>query len=131
MRPPLSSRMLRWVAAIAIVFGTLTVFSGAKALFGPEVERASLGAVVPFVLWFNFGAGFAYVLVGFGLWRRRPWAWRGAAWVLACTALVFVLFGAHALSGGAFEPRTAVAMTLRTGVWMLIAVVSWRVLRQR
>ncbi len=46
-------RSLTVVAIIAITFGLLTIVSGARALFG----GADMGAVVPFVLWFNFLAG--------------------------------------------------------------------------
>ena len=52
-------------AAVAVIFGLLTIVSGGRAIFG----GVDMGAVVPFVLWFNFGAGFAYVLAGIGLWR--------------------------------------------------------------
>ena len=41
----------------AIAFGLLTLISGGSALFG----LVDMGAVVAFVLWFNFLAGFAYV----------------------------------------------------------------------
>jgi len=41
-------------ASVAIVFGALTIVAGGRALFG----GADMGAVVPFVLWFNFCAGF-------------------------------------------------------------------------
>ncbi|MCF8515367.1 MAG: hypothetical protein K9G72_13490, partial [Rhodobacteraceae bacterium] len=49
----------------AMAFGLLTLLSGGKALFG----TADMGAVVPFVLWFNFVAGFAYVEGALLLWR--------------------------------------------------------------
>lgn len=52
-------------SGVAVVFGLATVISGGRALFG----GADMGAVVPFVLWFNFVAGFAYLLAGIGLWR--------------------------------------------------------------
>ena len=61
---------LRIAALVAVVFGIATVFSGGRVLFGPEAARVAAGAVVPFVLWFNFVAGFAYVLAGVGLERR-------------------------------------------------------------
>ena len=49
-----------WIAAIvAIVFGVLTVVSGGRALFAGAEARAAVGNAVPFVLWFNFLAGFA------------------------------------------------------------------------
>jgi hypothetical protein len=40
------------------------------ALFGTEATRAAAGNAVPFVLWFNFLAGFAYILAGLGLLRQ-------------------------------------------------------------
>ncbi len=66
-RRPLS---LTVAAAVAVIFGLLTIVSGGRALFG----GVDMGAVVPFVLWFNFVAGFAYVLTGIGLWRGAGWA---------------------------------------------------------
>jgi len=40
--------------------------------------------------------------------------------------LVFAAFGIHVLTGGAYEIRTAAAMTLRTTVWLVIAALAWR-----
>ncbi len=81
---------------------------------------------MPFVLWFNFIAGFAYVAAGMALWRRLGWA----AWLALCiglaTALVFAAFGIHVLTGGAFEVRTVAAMALRTAVWLGIATLALR-----
>ncbi|WP_202909560.1 hypothetical protein [Alkalilacustris brevis] len=54
------SRALFAAAALAIAFGLLTIASGGGAILGV----AEMGAVVPFVLWFNFFAGFAYVVAG-------------------------------------------------------------------
>ena len=59
----MSSRLTKTAAIVAIVFGALTIISGGRALFG----GVDMGAVVPFVLWFNFLAGFAYVAAGLGL----------------------------------------------------------------
>ena len=119
----------RWAtvaALVALVFGALTVTSGGKVLFGSEATRAAAGAYVPFVLWFNFLAGFAYVAAGVGLWRWRRWAVWLARGIAAATALVFVAFGVHIALGGAFEPRTVAAMTLRTAFWVAIAVAAQR-----
>ena len=57
---PTRTRSLTVAAIIAVIFGLLTIVSGGRALFG----GADMGAVVPFVLWFNFLAGFAYVAAG-------------------------------------------------------------------
>ena len=119
----------RWLLGVALAtgaFGIATVASGGRVLFGPEAVRAAAGRVVPFVLWFNFLAGFAYLAAAVGLWRGRRWAAPLSWAIAAATALMFVAFGIHVLRGGAFEPRTVVAMTLRTAFWAAIAVAVWR-----
>lgn len=107
-------------AGVAVVFGLATVVSGGRALFG----GADMGATVPFVLWFNFVAGFAYLLAGSGLWRGATWAPALSVMIAAATAVVFVFFFWHIWRGGAYESRTLAAMTLRLGVWIAIATVS-------
>ncbi|MFA5628405.1 MAG: hypothetical protein WC965_13165 [Thiohalomonadaceae bacterium] len=32
----------------------------------------------------------------------------------------------NAYTGGAFEKRTVIAMSMRTGVWIVIAIFAWR-----
>ena len=89
-------------AIVALVFGALTVFSGGRALFGGADARAAVGDAVPFVLWFNFLAGFAYVVAGIGLLlRHRPALWLSLG-ILVATGLVFLAFGVHVLQGGAW-----------------------------
>ena len=115
-RPP----SLSIAAGVAVVFGVLTVFSGGRALFG----GADMGAVVPFVLWFNFAAGFAYVAAGLGLWRGAGWAPVLAIGIAAATAAVFAGFLWHVWHGAAFETRTMAALPLRLTVWVVIAAVG-------
>ena len=93
-------------------------------LFGSTAARLAAGHYVPFVLWFNFFARFAYVVAGVGLWKQLRWSAWLALVVAAATAIVSAAFGAHVLSGGAYEPRTVIAMSLRTLVWTAIAVVA-------
>ena len=65
-----------WVwtlSLIAVGFGLLTIKEGGTILFGDEEARSAAGNYVPFVLWFNFVAGFAYVIAGAGLWMQQRW----------------------------------------------------------
>ncbi|WP_417433135.1 hypothetical protein [Hoeflea sp.] len=122
---------LRAVAMAGLAFGLLTILSGGTALFGSDAARAAVGNAVPFVLWFNFLAGFAYVAAAVGLLMRRRWGlWLSVAIVIA-TALVFIAFGIHVQLGGLFEMRTVGAMALRMGVWGIIALVARRSLGGR
>jgi uncharacterized membrane protein (DUF2068 family) len=122
-----------WVISlIAVGFGLLTIKEGGTILFGDAAARAAAGNYVPFVLWFNFLAGFAYVIAGIGLWRQQRWAAWLAVAIAAATAFTFAAFGAHVVSGGAYEQRTVIAMSLRTLVWTVIAVLAYRrLLRDR
>lgn len=111
-----------WLAGgIAVAFGIATILSGGRVLFGGEAARASAGAYVSFVLWFNFAAGFAYVVAGAGLLLWRPWAARLSLAIAAATVAVAIAFAIHVLGGGAFEMRTVGAMALRGAVWIIIA----------
>ena len=113
-------------AAVALVFGLLTVASGGQALFGSDAAKQAAGAAVDFVLWFNFVAGFAYVVAAVGLWSRRRWAVMLAASIAVATLLVFAAFGVHVTSGGAYEARTVAAMALRSLIWVSIAWLAYR-----
>lgn len=114
------------IAAVAIGFGLLTIKQGGTVLFGSDASRAAAGNYVPAVLWFNFLAGFAYVIAGIGLWLRQRWAVWLAVAIAVATALTFTAFGVYIFFGLAYEERTVMAMGLRTLVWAVIAAVVWR-----
>jgi hypothetical protein len=121
----------RWAfaaAIVAVLFGALTVWAGGRALFGGVAARAEVGNAVGFVLWFNFLCGFFYVLAGVGLFFWTRWAAPLSAAIAMTTLLVFAAFGWHVARGGAFEMRTVWAMTLRSAVWIAIAVSACRAL---
>ena len=120
------SPWLRGASILAVLFGLMTLKEGGTVLFGGEAARTAAGAYVPFVLWFNFLAGFAYVVAGIALWRRQGWAAGLALGIALATALVFAAFGVYVMNGGAFEVRTMAAMALRTTVWLAIGALAWR-----
>lgn len=121
------TKLLLAAGVFAMLFGALTILAGGRALFGDEAARAAVGDAVPFVLIFNFAAGFVYVIAGVGLVAHRRWAARLSMVIALATALVFAAFAVHVASGGGFEMRTVAAMTLRTSVWIAIAIFAHRV----
>ena len=50
---PERPHILTIAAAVAVIFGAITIISGARALISPGP------GVVSFVVWFNYVAGFA------------------------------------------------------------------------
>jgi hypothetical protein len=114
--------VIRAAALVAVLFGAANIFSGGRVLFADGAAGA--GSYVPYIVWFNFLAGFAYIAAGIGLWLRTPWA-AGMSLALALlTALFFAALGGHIAAGGAYEMRTVAAMTLRTVLWIAIAYIS-------
>lgn len=130
MKSPVWKRpvWLRITGLFGALFGLMTIREGGAVLFVDGAARVAAGNYVPFVLWFNFLAGFAYVGAGVGLWFRQHWGARLAIAIAAATLLVFAAFGWHVAGDGAYETRTVVAMTLRSTVWIVIATIGWRAL---
>lgn len=122
----LSSWTLKGLALAAVVFGLVTIVSGGRALFGNAEIRAAMGHTVPFVLWFNFLAGFLYVLAGAGLLWGKRWAAHLSLLLAISTLAIFAAFGVHVFGGGAYETRTLGAMSLRSLFWVAVAGVSFR-----
>ena len=116
--------LLRLFSIVAIVFGLLTIKSGGMVLFTDGAVHQAAGNYVPFVLWFNFMAGFAYVVAGVGLWQQRRWARNLAVMIAVATVTIFMLFGVYILNHGAYEIRTVVAMSVRSTLWITIALVA-------
>lgn len=118
----MKTRILRIAGFVAVLFGIATIVSGGNVLFGGGAATA--GHYVPFVLWFNFIAGFFYVAAGVALWGQWSWACGLAVALAALNALVYAALGGHIAAGGAYETRTIVAMTLRTLLWIAIAALA-------
>ena len=121
-RPP----YLKGVAILAMIFGVATLFSGGNVLFGADEARKLAGNYVPFVVWFNFVAGFFYILAALGIWIGWKRAFGLSVAIAAATGLVALAFGLQVIQGGAYEMRTVGALALRVGFWVAIAMALYR-----
>ena len=108
----------------AILFGIATVVSGGNAILGLHGIPESREKIVPFVLYFNFLAGFAYIITGIGLILRSRWAPAFAVAVAVATVIVFAGFGVWIFRGGAYEMRTLIAMSVRTAFWCIVSIAA-------
>jgi hypothetical protein len=78
------------------------------------------------VLWVNFLSGFVYIAAGIGLWMHKRWAALLSVALLIGIAITYVAFGVSILQGQLYEMRTVYAMALRTLLWCVISVVSYK-----
>ena len=112
------------LSLLAVIFGLVTLKSGAFALFGGAAGEQFAGKYVPLVLWFNFAAGFFYVAAGLGIYLRKKWAVNLAKYLAFSTIFVFAGLGVFIFSGGEYEIRTVGAMIVRSAFWVLAFFIS-------
>ena len=117
------------VAVIAITFGVLTIMSGGEVIFLDGIARAQAGNYANFVVWFNFLAGFLYVITGLGIFFKKHWSILLSRTIAMMTVLIFIILGLYILNDGLYETRTLIAMSLRTSVWMMIALFTYKQIR--
>ncbi len=111
---------------LAFIFGLMTIKSGGAVLFFDGEARQAAGHYIPFIVWFNFIAGFIYIITAIFLWLKKPVATSLALFITITTLSVFTLFGLHIIDGGEYEMRTIIAMSLRSAIWVIISVYSWQ-----
>ena len=114
------------IAGFAILFGLLTLKSGGAVIFIDGPARVAAGNYLPFVVWFNFLTGFAYIIAGVGIWLNTAWARPLALLILIATLVAFAILGVAIINGSAYESRTIAAMSLRSVVWALISVFLYK-----
>jgi hypothetical protein len=112
----------RVLAAIGILFGILTIVAGTRVLTGSDP-----GYVVFFpLLVYNTVMGFAYTAAGATAWRNLPLGRNAAATIFVLNLLVLAAIWILYSSGAAVAVDSLRAMTLRTGVWLvLFAGLAW------
>lgn len=110
---------------VAFVFGTLTIKSGGSVIFIDGPARLAAGNYVNFVVWFNFIAGFLYILAAFGFLLNKNWTAKLATSIAVATLLTFITFAIHISMDGDFEIRTVIAMTIRSTIWIVFAFAAY------
>ncbi len=117
------------IALIALIFGAMTLFSGGSVLFADGQARADAGNFVPFILWFNFIAGFFYIAASVGIFTWQKWGLTLSRLIFIATIIASFGLAGYIATGGSFEMRTVMAMILRSVVWLAIAIAvgtAWK-----
>jgi len=119
-----------WIASfVAIAFGLLTRSAAIRRGRGPV---RALRALVQFHCGLlNFIAGFFYILAGVCIFRQRRAGAMLAMVIASLTVIVFGSFAVHIAFDGAYERRTLIAMSVRSLVWIAIAIFARRKLMDR
>ncbi len=113
------------IAVLFLVFGIMTVVSGGRSLFTEE-GITTRGNIVPLVLWFNFIAGFFYLLAGVSTFKMKTCVKKLSVVLASLSSIVLLYLAVHIYQGGLYETKTVVAMSFRTFFWIAFAVYFHR-----
>ncbi len=116
----------RRISLVAVAFGLMTILGGGGMLLDGDATRRIAGDHVTLVIWFNVLAGFTYVVAGIGIWKQAAWSVALSIGIFVATADVLAALVVYALAGGSCESRTVAVMTLRTVVWLALALGARR-----
>jgi len=118
----------RVAAAGGLAFSALAILAGTRVLTGRDVPDYP---VLPWLVRYNVAAGIAGVVVALGVWRHRSWARAAARAVTALHGGVLAALIATRVTGGVVANDSLVAMSLRTLVWLAVALTAGRALAAR
>lgn len=128
MPSPRTSRVIRiLLATVAIGFGIATLFAGCRVLLGHDPGYT----VYRPLLLYNTAMGLAYVAAGVAIWRNARIARTAAGAIFLANLLVLIgILGIHR-QGGAVAVDSLGAMTLRTGIWLVLWLAAMWLARSR
>lgn len=109
-------KTIKILAVFIAIFGLLTLRSGGSVIWFEEA-RIAAGDILMEIVWFNFLAGFLYVVGAWGLWKGHPWVLRFSLVLFIAYLVMFSYLLVHVSQGGPYETRTLIAMTFRTLLW--------------
>ena len=112
-------------AAVAVIFGVVTLFAGGSVLFSRDPGYV----VYKPLLYYNVAMGFVYIWAGLLIWRSAQRG-RGAAFTIFVLNLL-VLIGIVVASrmGSDVASESFGAMTFRTVLWLVLYLAVVRASR--
>lgn len=116
---------LTTLSIFTIVFGIVTIFAGGNALF-TESGKLAAGKIIPLILWYNFIAGFFYIMAGFAMFKQKSIAIRLSMLLANSAFAIYFALLMHIFDGKEYEMRTLYAMTFRTFYWIAIAIITFK-----
>ncbi len=113
------------LSIFSVIFGFLTIFAGGNALF-TETGKLAAGKIISLVLWYNFIAGFFYIITGLAIYRQKSIAVRLSMLLANSAFAIYFALIMHILEGKEYEMRTLYAMTFRTVYWITVAIIVFK-----
>jgi len=119
-------QLVKYLPALVLAaFGGLTVFMAGSVIFDLFGIRAKEGNYVPFIVWTNFLAGWAYLMAAYGFIKEKKWTFGLLISFLVILIAAFVGLKMHIEAGGIYEERTVKAMMFRMAVTAVMSMIAF------
>ncbi len=114
----------RLAALLAIIPGLLSIKEGGSVLLGLVTKDYT---ILPWLVWYNVVLGFASVIVGIGMWRKRAGSIKLATTILSLHGLVLIILIILFAFKAPVSLISVMAMLFRTSVWIaIIVLLRWK-----
>jgi len=123
--------ILKITASALLLFALITLFLSGSVIFDLFGIRAREGNYVPLVVWSNFISSILYLVAVYGLFKMKKWSVWPLVIAVAILVAAFIGLKIHINDGGLYEAKTVNAMLFRIGLTILIAVVSYSLLKNK
>ena len=123
--------ILKITASALLLFALITLFLSGSVIFDLFGIRAREGNYVPLVVWSNFISSILYLVAVYGLFKMKKWSVWPLVIAVAILVAAFIGLKIHINDGGLYEAKTVNAMLFRIGLTILIAVVSYSLLKKQ
>jgi len=123
--------ILKSSSVLVYVFGLLSMFKSLSIIFNLFHLREIEGNYVLFVVIANLICGVIYLFAGYGIFKEKNWTTNFlfiAAFILIFTFIVLVIY---IISGGIYEEKTIIAITIRTFITLIFTLISWNFITKK
>ena len=118
-------------ATILAIIGAATVFMGGAVLFDFFGMRALEGNYVSFVVMANWICGFIYLVAAYGFWKQKIWTEKLLWLSFLILVIAFAGFINHIYLGGLYETKTIYAMSFRSLLSLIMAILAHFIIRKK
>ena len=119
------------LASILAIVGTATLFMGGAVLFDFLGMRALEGNYVSFVVMANWICGFIYLVAAYGFWKQKIWTEKLLWLSFLILVIGFAGFINHIYLGGLYETKTIYAMSFRSLLSLIMAILAHFIIRKK
>lgn len=115
---------------LLFLIGAVSVFMTLSVIFDLFGIRAKEGNYVLFIVYANLVCGIIYLYAAIANWKNLTNSFYGLVFASLILIVAFIAFGVYISNGGIHEVKTIKAMTFRTVFTLIMAALSYVMLRK-